>query len=143
MKPGRILIIEDDREMCDELAELLSLEGYAVNTAYDGIEGKRLVDGTDYSVVILDLKLPSLDGANLLRHIKQHHSCPVIVITGKPLGSELHRFLQPTEEGDRLARELADGFIQKPFRIESMLESIRKLAVQGGAPTPPMDPPSG
>jgi DNA-binding response OmpR family regulator len=134
MNRGSILIIEDDRDMCDELAELLALEGYSVDAAYNGREGKRLIDSKDYTIVLLDLKLPAIDGYELLRYIKRNRPTNVIVITGKPLGSELERTLQPEDDLDRAALELADGFAEKPFNIEAVLDSIKRATARGGTP---------
>jgi DNA-binding response OmpR family regulator len=127
MNRGSILIIEDDREMCEELAEMLRLEGYSVDKAYNGKKGKRLVDSKGYATILLDLKLPTLDGIDLLQHIKRNHQARVIVITGKPLRSELHQTLKPDEKQYLETLKLADGFAEKPFEIESVLDSIRKL----------------
>jgi len=138
-----ILVIEDDREMCEELAEILRLEGYSVEKAYDGIEGMKLVDSRNYDMVLLDLKLPGFDGADLLRHIKKNTSVPVIVITGKPITSELQGILEPEDEKDLEALKLADGFAEKPFNIKAVLGAIRELKSTGGAPVSPEQKSSG
>lgn len=138
MNKRGILIVEDDREMCDELAEVLKLEGYSVDKVYHGTEGKNLVDSKDYELVLLDLKLPGLGGVDLLQHIKQNCSSKVIVITGKPLKSDLYGRLQQAGEEELAPLELADGFAEKPFDIEAILDSIRKLNVRN--PKPPAGP---
>ncbi len=130
MKKNRVLIVEDDREMCDELAEILSMEGYSVDKAYEGKEGKRLVDSFDYAVVLLDLRLPGFNGSELLRHVKGNCASRVLVITGKPLKSELREYLRPKEEEDFAALELADGIAEKPFEVEAVIESVRKLSLR-------------
>lgn len=134
MNRNGILIIEDDREMCEELAEILRMEGYAVGQANDGDEGKKMVDKGDYDVVLLDLKLPGISGSELIRHIKKNMQARVIVITGKPLTSELHEMLEPEDREDLDAIELADEFAEKPFRIEAVLRTIRKLMDESAGP---------
>jgi len=129
MKKNSVLIVEDDREMCDELAEILSTEGYSVDRAYEGDEGRRLVDKFDYAVVLLDLKLPGFNGSELLRYVKKNCDSSVLVITGKPLKSELRDYLRPKEEVDLEAIELADGIAEKPFNIEAVIESVRNLSI--------------
>ena len=134
MSRNGILIIEDDREMCEELAEILRMEGYAVDQANDGNEGKKMVDSGDYDVVLLDLKLPGISGSELIRHINKNRQARVIVITGKPLTSELHEMLEPEDQEDLDAVELADEFVEKPFNIEVVLSTIRKLMDEGAKP---------
>ncbi|MFO7915318.1 MAG: response regulator [Candidatus Krumholzibacteriales bacterium] len=140
MNKNGILIIEDDREMCEEFAEILRLEGYEVDQANDGIEGKKLVDRGDYEVVLLDLKLPGISGSELLKYIKKNRLARVIVITGKPLTSELHEILEPEDHQDMEAVELADGFAEKPFNIEEVLSAIRELTAYRGNPVSSGEP---
>jgi len=139
MNRNGILIIEDDREMCEELAEILRMEGYAVDQANDGNEGKKMVDKCDYDVVLLDLKLPGIGGSKLIRHIKKNRQARVIVITGKPLTSELHEMLEPEDQEDLDAIELADEFVEKPFNIEAVLHTIRKLMGESARPVSTQD----
>ena len=126
MNPVKILIVDDDREMCGELAEILTEEGFTVDVAYDGTAGKRLVDDEKYGVAIVDLKLPGLNGADLIRHIKSTCSTHVIVITGKPLGSDLYDTLQPREDPSRSITQFADDLAEKPFDIRKILDSIKR-----------------
>lgn len=127
MKTGSILIVEDDVEMCEELAEILRFEGFEVMTAHDGLAGKRLFDDGDYSLVLLDLRLPEFDGAELLGHIKGNSSLPVLVLTGKPIESELGELQGKTDRSGRRIVEIADGFIEKPFLIEQLIETVELL----------------
>jgi DNA-binding response OmpR family regulator len=127
MKTGKILVVEDDREMREELAELLSLEERDVVTTRLGLEGKRLLESDDYSLVLLDLKLPDIDGTELLRHIKANSSARVLVITGKTIGGYLEEHIADEDRVDIEVIKVADGVIEKPFQIESLLDSIRRL----------------
>ena len=127
MPNGRILIIEDDVDMCDELSEILGHEGYEVVTAHDGMEGKKLFESGDHALVILDLILPEMSGSGLLAYIKRNSRCPVLVITGKPLENRLNEALEDDNaSGPGVVKE-ADGFIEKPFRIEKLIETVARL----------------
>jgi CheY-like chemotaxis protein len=80
--------------------------------------------------VPLDLKLSEFGGADLLQYTKRRHPAPVIDITGRPLKSTLHDALPPGDKGGRAALELADEFVEKPFEVETVLSSIRRLILQ-------------
>jgi DNA-binding response OmpR family regulator len=134
MKSAKILIVEDDIEMREELSDLLSAEDMEVVASSTGLEGKRLVESGDYSLVLLDLKLPDMEGTELLRHIKSKTSARVLVITGRPLDSELE---QQADAGDRIqasAIALADDVIEKPFRIHRLMDVIRRLISESDHP---------
>jgi two-component system response regulator CpxR len=133
MKTRSILIVEDDAEMCEELADILRFEGFEAVTAHNGLDGKTLFDSGDFALVILDLKLPGLDGSELMRHIKKSGSLPVLLITGSPVESELAALLEDNDSSGRETIELADGFIEKPFRIERLIDSL-KLLISGREP---------
>jgi DNA-binding response OmpR family regulator len=136
VKTVRILVVEDDSEMREELAELLSIENIEVFTAPNGLEGKRLVDGGDYSLVLLDLKLPDMEGTELLRHIKANSSSCVLVITGRPIDSDLEQLVEGEDAVDMAAIKLADGIIEKPFRIERLMDTIHRLISERDHPIP-------
>jgi DNA-binding response OmpR family regulator len=139
MPDRKILIVEDDSAMCDEFAEILRLEGYSVDMAYDGLEGRRMLDGNDYDVVILDLNLPGFSGIDLLKYIRAGLSARVIVITGEPIDSELRGTLELEDEKRLEALKLADGCTEKPFDIEKILKSIEELSASAGSPPPGRD----
>jgi CheY-like chemotaxis protein len=135
MNRERILIIEDDRDLCEELSELLRDHGYTVDAAQDGNEGKRLLDGAAYAVVLLDLKLPGIDGSELLRHIALSSTARTIVITGKPMQSDLQEELGSEKTLEQAVLELAEGYIEKPFKIDVLLDLISGVAGAGGGCT--------
>jgi len=128
----RILVLDDDEELCEEITEILIDEGYRVTTAFDGLKGKRLVEKYDYDILILDVKMPGLSGLDILESIKgQNKEVKVIILTGRPLSKELQegRICKDIEE--KILR-LADGIINKPFDIEVLLNKIKELS--GKAP---------
>src|SRR6266852_664307 len=80
----RILLVEDNRRLSDELKMSLAYEGYAVDTAFDGVEGQALAEPTPYDVLILDIVLPGEDGLGVCRALRrQHVSTPVLMLTAR------------------------------------------------------------
>lgn len=128
----RILVLDDDEELCEEITEILIDEGYRVTTAFDGLKGKRLVEKYDYDILILDVKMPGLSGLDILESIKgQNKEVKVIILTGRPLSKELQERRICKDKEEKILR-LADGIINKPFDIEVLLNKIKELS--GKAP---------
>jgi len=124
----KILMIDDDEELCEEITEILTNEGYRVTTAFDGLNGNRLIEKYDYDIVILDIKMPGLSGLDILEGIKgQNKELKVIVLTGRPLSKNLQEE-QDYDDKEESLLGLADGIIGKPFDIEVLLGKIKKLA---------------
>ncbi|MBI4309177.1 MAG: response regulator [Candidatus Omnitrophica bacterium] len=123
---ANVLIIDDDEELCMELKEILEDEGYKAWVALDGRAGKELMEHNAYAVVILDLKLPELNGYEVLKTAKQAASGPkIIVLSGRPLGDT-----PLNEPRDRHAEEdkiltLADAVMNKPVPIPLLLDKIK------------------
>ena len=121
-------MIDDDEELCEEITEILTNEGYRVTTAFDGLNGNRLIEKYDYDIVILDIKMPGLSGLDILEAIKgQNKELKVIVLTGRPLSKNLQEE-QDYDDKEESLLGLADGIIGKPFDIEVLLGKIKKLA---------------
>jgi CheY-like chemotaxis protein len=112
-----ILIVDDDREMLLALREGLNKyrDTFTVTMAPDGREAVQVLETSVVSLVVTDLKMPHIDGFELLAHIMQHYpEIPVIIITG-----------YSTSELERLALEGgAVGYIAKPFLIENLAHQI-------------------
>jgi DNA-binding response OmpR family regulator len=124
----KILIIDDDRELCEEIEEVLSNEGYHVEKAFDPQGARERLGKTEYEVVVLDLKMQG-NGFNLLKQIKQEKSSPrVVIITANPLARKESNQEIPEEEKKKLeALQRADDIIAKPFSIERLIKAIHKL----------------
>lgn len=121
-------MIDDDEELCEEITEILTNEGYRVTTAFDGLSGNRLIQKYDYDIVILDIKMPGLSGLDILEGIKgQNKELKVIVLTGRPLNKNLQEEQNYNDKEESLLG-LADGIIGKPFDIELLLGKIKELA---------------
>lgn len=124
----KILMLDDDEELCEEIAEILIDEDYRVTTAFDGLTGKRLVEKYDYDILILDVKMPGLSGLDILESIKgQNKEVKVIILTGRPLSKELQEGIICKDKEEKILR-LADGIINKPFDIEVLLNKIKELS---------------
>lgn len=121
-------MIDDDEELCEEITEILTNEGYHVTTAFDGLSGNRLIQKYDYDIVILDIKMPGLSGLDILEGVKgQNKELKVIVLTGRPLSKNLIEEQSYNDKEESLLG-LADGIIGKPFDIEVLLGKIKELA---------------
>ena len=101
----KILIIDDDAGLCELLQSYLASEGFEVEMAHDGAEGADRVLGEDYSLVVLDVMLPTLNGFEVLRRIRQSSQVPVLMLTAR--GDEIDRIVG-LEMG-------ADDYLPKPF----------------------------
>lgn len=123
----KLLILEDDKEMCEELSKILKEEGYDVDMAFDGDSAKSTIQKNNHEVYILDMKVPGIGGLGLLREIKDKSpQTKVLIISANPA---INRFLKDgASEGREFeALKLADGIISKPFYIEELLETLHKL----------------
>jgi DNA-binding NtrC family response regulator len=111
-----ILVIDDEAAIRESLEVLLSLEGYTVTMATDGVEGLRLLDAESFDLVLLDLNLPGQSGLELLPQIKERQpELPVIMITA--YGS-VDTVVDAIRAG-------AENFVQKPWDNEKLLADIR------------------
>ena len=119
-QPGRVLLVDDDAEMRDDLATLLSKEGSITATAGDGREALDKLESWAPDVIVTDLMMPRMDGFELLRTLRQRQSTiPAIVLTG--FGS--------LEKALSVVRDLeAYWFLEKPVKL-SALQSLLQRAI--------------
>lgn len=116
----RILIVDDERSIAAVLKAMLAREGHEVEVANDGAEAQRLLMERDYDVVICDLKMPRVNGAELykwLQAIKPSLASHFIVMTGD--------FLSPTTQ--RALQEWGIPVLHKPFRMDELKSLMRQL----------------
>jgi two-component system response regulator VicR len=130
MDARKVLIVEDDKNISNLEKEILEAEGFAVDTAFDGQEGLDKAFAGNFDLVLLDVMLPTLDGFEICRQIRDKSEVPIIIVTAKE------------EEVDKvLGLELgADDYITKPFgkreflaRIKANTRRIAALPAQIGA----------
>lgn len=115
MTAQKILIIEDEIKIARFLELELSHEGYLVDQAHDGREGLNKALANEYDLVVLDIMLPSMNGIEVLRKIRQGLDIPIIMLTAK---DEVMDKVIGLDMG-------ADDYITKPFAIEELLARIR------------------
>jgi two-component system OmpR family response regulator len=114
----RVLIVEDDRQLSEQLAEAMRDAGYSVDCAYDGEEGHFLGDTEPYDLAVLDIGLPVMDGLSVLeRWRRDGRSMPVLLLTARDRWSDK---VQGIDAG-------ADDYVAKPFHIEEVLARARAL----------------
>jgi two-component system, OmpR family, response regulator CpxR len=121
---NRLLVIDDDIELCELVTEYLAPEGFQVKSVHDGLAGLEHAVSGDHDFVVLDVMLPSLGGFEILRRIRASSSIPVLMLTAR--GSEIDRILG-LEIG-------ADDYLPKPFNPRELVARIR--AVQRRSKTP-------
>jgi DNA-binding response OmpR family regulator len=112
-----ILVVDDDPAMVGALGALLGQAGHRIVAAYDGIEALRRFRGDRVDVVLLDLAMPGLDGADVCRQMRTEADTPIIIVSG---------------ERDRAATAQlldlgADDYVRKPFRADELMARIRAV----------------
>lgn len=113
-------MIDDDVELCQEMAEVLTDEGYSVETVADGSLGIDRLGAGSYDLVILDYRMPSSDGIEVLRFIRKNGiDSKIFVISGRP-------FIEKLVKKENLSKQVT-LIINKPFSIKSLLDNIKKL----------------
>jgi two-component system KDP operon response regulator KdpE len=110
-----VLIVEDEKNICDFMSSVLQSNHYKVLTAYSGREAITIATSHCPDVILLDLGLPDLDGLEILKRIRSWSNAPIIIISAR------------TQEKEKvLALDAgADDYITKPFGTEEMLARIR------------------
>ena len=126
----KLLIIDDDEEMCMELKEIFTDEGYDVSMSFNGRAGKESMERERYDVVILDLKLPELDGYDVLKTAKRAPDAPkIIILSGRPSGeTALHEHRKIEDEQEKIL-QLADAVMSKPVHIPLLLDKVKQYAL--------------
>ena len=118
MDNGHILVVDDQREICDLVQEYLSSEGYyRVSTAQDGVGMRRVMAQSPVDLVILDLILPGEDGLTLARSIRDETNVGIIILSGR--GEPVERIIG-LEMG-------ADDYLPKPFLMRELLARVKAV----------------
>lgn len=118
----RLLLIEDEPDLLDSLAQALREEGYAVDTAEDGMDGLDKALTWDYNAVVLDGMLPRLDGWAVLERLRLRKATPVIMLTARDGSRDRVRGL---DHG-------ADDYVVKPFDLAELFARLRAVIRRSG-----------
>lgn len=119
--PARVLVVDDNEALRENLAEALELEGYAVAVAPDAEAAlARLADEPPPRVVLLDLMMPGMNGADLLLRIRED-----------PRLAGVRVVLTTGSTGARARAASADAVLMKPFGVRELLSTLRKVGLAG------------
>ncbi|WP_419743311.1 response regulator transcription factor [Paraclostridium dentum] len=114
----RILIVEDEIDLLEAIAEGLRIDGYAVDTSDDGLEGLELSIANDYDLIILDLNLPNIDGLDILKNIRSKDKLTkILILTAR---SSIEDRVKGLDLG-------ANDYLIKPFHFDELEARIRCL----------------
>lgn len=114
---NRILIIDDDEELCELVAEYLSAEGFESEAVHTGDGGLEKARNGDYDLAILDVMLPGIDGFEVLKRLRTTSELPVVMLTAR--GDDMERILG-LEIG-------ADDYLPKPFNPRELVARLRAV----------------
>ncbi len=113
----RILIVDDDVELCELVAEFLGPEGFDIEAVHDGQQGLARALSGEHVLVVLDVMLPGMNGLEVLRRLRAQTQVPVIILTAR--GDDVNRIVG-LEIG-------ADDYLPKPFNPRELLARIRAI----------------
>ncbi len=114
---GRILLVDDDRELCQMLSEYLTTEHFDVTSVHDGSDALLQLGAGHYEIVILDVMLPSVSGFDVLRTLGANYATPILMLTAR--GDDVDRIV-----GLELG---ADDYLSKPFNPRELVARIRAI----------------
>jgi two-component system response regulator CpxR len=124
---ARILLVEDDRELCAMLSSFFAEQGMSLTAIHDGDAAARALRAPEADLVILDVMLPHRSGLDLLVELRRHSECPVLILTAR--GDDVDR-VRGLELG-------ADDYLAKPFNPRELLARVRAILRRARAPAAP------
>ena len=114
----RLLIVEDEKQICDMLAKSLYDAGYEVDTCYDGEEALECILSEEYDLIVLDLNLPGMDGMEILKELRQkNEETKVIILSAR---GQIADKVEGLDAG-------ANDYMEKPFHLQELEARIRSL----------------
>ena len=114
----RLLIIEDEKKLCDTIAKSLHASGYETDVCYDGNEALEMVYSEEYDLIVLDLNLPGTDGMEILRQLREHNEeTRVLILSAR---SQIADKVRGLDAG-------ANDYMEKPFHLQELEARIRSL----------------
>jgi len=121
---GRVLVVDNEEIVCNSLQRVLQEAGYDVVTAFNGQEALDKMSQLEIELVLLDIRMPGLDGFQVLRLIRKSSNVPVIMLTAV---NDVNTVCDTLSLG-------ADDYVKKPFRTRELLARIKaklKRAAKG------------
>lgn len=111
----KILVVDDDREIARAIQKLLTLEGYTVTTASNGLEALDALATDSIQLILLDVMMPKLDGLSATMKIRERNNIPIIILSAK------------TEDSDKILGLSmgADDYITKPFNPQELVARVK------------------
>jgi two-component system alkaline phosphatase synthesis response regulator PhoP len=133
MQKPSILLVEDEEHLHEALKLNLEMDGYMVDSAYDGAEALKQIQSAHYDLIILDIMLPSLDGFSITERMRlNNNQTPILILSAKNTSAN-------RVQGLKLG---ADDYLTKPFNLEELLLRVAKLIqkqAQQSKTTPQID----
>jgi DNA-binding response OmpR family regulator len=125
----KVLVVDEDVELCATLRELLEASGYGVEFESDGERGLRRAQTEPYDLLILDVLLPGADGFEVLRRVREHSQLPVLMLSAK------------ADRDDRVfgLRAGADDYLPKPFYPDELLARVHAILRRSRTALNPID----
>ena len=114
---ARVLLVDDDRELCQMLSEYLHAEHFDVKSVHDGGDALDELEANDFEILILDVMLPSVGGFDVLRKLGASYATPILMLTAR--GDDVDRIV-----GLELG---ADDYLSKPFNPRELVARIRAI----------------
>lgn len=114
----RLLVVEDEKALCESIAKGLRLDGYEVDTAFDGEEAMEIISTDSYDLIILDLNLPGMDGLDILKNMRASDNETNVLILSARGG--LSDKIEGLDSG-------ANDYLCKPFHFEELEARVRSL----------------
>ena len=119
----KLLIVEDEKRLCETIAKYFKAEGYSIDTCHDGNDAVDYINGTEYDAIVLDIMLPGIDGISVLRTIRNRKmTTPVLLLTAK---TSVEDKVDGLDSG-------ADDYLTKPFSLEELSARVRVLIRRHG-----------
>lgn len=129
-QPVKVLMIDDDRELCTLITDYLTPLGYSVVAAHDGVGGVEAALSDEYQAILLDVMLPGIDGFEVLKRIRSKSDAPILMLTAR--GDETDRIVG-LEMG-------ADDYLPKTFSPRELLARLRAVTRRSARTAPSAEP---
>ncbi len=120
---AHIVVVDDQKEICEVVQQYLTSEGYRVSVAHDGADMRKVMAQDAVELVILDLMLPGEDGLTLARQLREESNVGIIILTGR--GETVDRIIG-LEMG-------ADDYLPKPFHLRELLARVKSVLRRASA----------